>query len=196
MPSSRGLVATGPGASAPLRADAARNRERVLAVARDAVASGDLTLPLNTLARRAGVGTGTVYRHFPTRAHLAAALAEPGLAGLRDAARRAAAGDPADALARFLRDGLAALARDRVLAEVLGAGGPSQGPAADELLTALRRLLVGARGAGTVRRDVTVDDVLRLLRGVDHAARTGAPDPGRGERYLGLLLVGLRPDRG
>src|SRR5487761_1103632 len=86
-------------AAMDLRADAARNRAQVIEVARQQVATGDLTLPLNAIARLAGVGVGTVYRHFPTRQALLEALVADAFAELIDVSRAAAAEpDPLDGL--------------------------------------------------------------------------------------------------
>src|SRR3954471_14481645 len=83
----------------PLRADAARNRDLVLRTARESMAGGDLALQLNEIARRAGVGVGTVYRHFPPRQVLLGALVEERLLDLVAAARLAGtADDPRDAV--------------------------------------------------------------------------------------------------
>ncbi|MEV6710079.1 TetR/AcrR family transcriptional regulator, partial [Micromonospora wenchangensis] len=103
-----------------LRADAARNRDRVLATARALVAEGDLSLQLNDIARRAGVGVGTVYRHFPTRRALLEALAADAFAALLDQAQTASRDDdPWAGLQRLLRSILLGQLTEPTLAEVL-----------------------------------------------------------------------------
>lgn len=177
-----------------LRADAARNRERILEVARRRVADGDLALPMNALAAEAGVGVGTAYRHFGDRATLLAALAQPGLAGL-EAEVRAASQDP-DArggLARVMHAALRIVVEDRAVAEVVrgGAGADTEVAAlVTRTAEALGALVDRSRADGGP--DLRADDVRRLLCGVEHAARLG-DDPARdAERYLDLLLPGLR----
>jgi len=182
-----------------LRADAARNRERVLAVARAAVDEGDLGLPLNDIAHRAGVGVGTVYRHFPTRTALLETLSEPAFAKMVAEARRATTEEPAAGLARLLHGGLRLMLADAAFGEVL-ASDPSDdrvGAAFAELLDLAEQVLRRARAEGVLRPDITPDDVRRLVCGLGYAARAGGTSgaPERGARYLDVVLAGLRPMR-
>ncbi|MCO1656583.1 TetR/AcrR family transcriptional regulator [Pseudonocardia humida] len=183
---------------APLRADAARNRERVLAAARAAVIAGDASLPLNEIARRAGVGVGTVYRHFPTRQALLEAVTDEPLALLLAEVRAAAADpDPGGGFARLVR-AAGRIEIDNVgFAEVLTGDDPAAAATAAkraELIAVAERVLERARAAGVVRADVTAGDVQRLVCGIGHAARLGGADPHeRAELYTELLLAGLRP---
>src|ERR1700739_2192398 len=88
----------------PLRADAARNRARVLEVAYETFAAEGLSVPIDEIARRAGVGAGTVYRHFPTKADLFRAVVEDRIRRIVEEGRALlAAGDPGEALFKFLR---------------------------------------------------------------------------------------------
>lgn len=182
-----------------LRADAARNRARVLRVAREQLAAGDDSLQLNTIARLAGVGVGTVYRHFPNRHALWEALSAERFQELVDEARAAAADEDALAgLHRLLRYTLLhALADARFAAVLESASDNEAGTSAlkAELDQAVTLLLDRARLAGAVRHDVGADDVRRLLCGIEHAVRSGAGDPApeRTEVYLDVLLQGLRP---
>jgi AcrR family transcriptional regulator len=183
---------------APLRADAARNRERVLAAARAAVVAGDASLPLNEIARRAGVGVGTVYRHFPTRQALLEAVAGEPLELLLEQARAAAAEpDPLRGLDRLVRAAVAVETGNAGFAEVLGAPGAAEEATAArkaELAASAERVLARARAAGVVRPDLDAGDVQRLVCGVGYAARLGDGDPGeRAERYTDLLIAGMRP---
>lgn len=182
-----------------LRADAARNRERVLGVARELLEAGDETLPMNLIARRAGVGVGTVYRHFPTRQALLESLAIDGFRQLLGEAKAAAEdADPATGLERLLRSVLTAQLGDAGLAAVLR----SSENACDEtsvlkteMFAVVSDLLGRARGAGAVRPDVDADSLRRLLCGLEVAVRLGPHEPGEVDAYVGILVNGLRPKR-
>lgn len=178
------------------RADAARNRAALLHTARQHLRAGDGSLRMHAIARDAGVGIGTAYRHFPTREALLEALTAESLARLVGRAREAAT-DPD--LGRGLQDALCAMldgARDPALAEVL-APGHAAGPATAALLVrlkaALGMLLDGARAGGLVRPNVTDDDLHRLLCGLQLALDLGQNRAGLTELYAEILLAGLRP---
>jgi AcrR family transcriptional regulator len=167
----------------------------MLAAARRRVDDGDLELPMNAIAKDAGVGVGTVYRHFPTRQALLEALAWPSLTALAgDAARAAADPDPAAGLLGFLRASLHRLSSDAAAAEVLtapDAARPETRELSGELLGAVDTLLERARTAGAIRADVTAADLRALMCAVDHAARIAGP--AQRDRYLEILVAGLRP---
>lgn len=180
----------------PLRADARRNRERVLDVARAAFAAEGLAVPLDEIARRAGVGPGTLYRHFSTKESLFAAVVDDRLRRLagEGAALRESA-DPGAAFFTFL-DRLAAEAGPkRDLFDALASAGVEAGPAvtaaADELRAQITCLLGRAQAAGAVRADLRREDLTALLSGLLFAMRPrpGA-DPGR---VLSVFRDGLRP---
>lgn len=183
-----------------LRADAARNRVRVLNAARELLAAGSTTLPMNAIARRAGVGVGTVYRHFPNPQALLESLAMDGLEQLVAEAQAAAADDdPGASLERLLRGTLRGqlLARDG-LASVLRSSEKAMARTSHlqaDLLEATDRLLGRAREAGAVRADIRADDLQRLLCGIDYALRASSADRGETDRYLDVLVRGIRPDR-
>jgi len=180
-----------------LRADAARNRERVLAVARELLVSGDASLQMNQIARAAGVGVGTVYRHFPTRQDLLEALVNEHLQALLDQAREAEASEDARlGLRRFLRAVLDLQLADVGLAEVLNAQRDAHTQTSRlkaELFAANERLLKRAHRAGLVRAELGADDIQRLMCGIEHAVRIGEDRRALAERYLTILLDGLRP---
>ncbi|MFI1731438.1 TetR/AcrR family transcriptional regulator [Streptomyces acidicola] len=186
-----------------LRADAARNRARVLQVAREQLAAGDDSLQLNAIARLAGVGVGTVYRHFPTRHALWEALSAERFQELVDEARTAAADEDALAgLHRLLRFTLMRMVDDTGFAAVLESASDAEAQTSAlkaELDRTVAHLLDRARRIGAIRRDVEADDVRRLLCGIEHAVRSGDGDgdgdPTRTEVYLDVLLEGLRPPR-
>jgi AcrR family transcriptional regulator len=186
-----------PAEDGALRADAARNRERVLAVARKQLARGDASLQMNQLARAAGVGVGTVYRHFPTRQDLLEALVNEHLQALLDTAREAeAAAEPRLGLQRFLRALLDLMLADIGLAEVLNAPKDAL-PETTRLKAAFGaaadRLLERAHRSGVVRAEVGADDLRRLMCGLEHAVRIGDDSKAFADRYLTILLDGLRP---
>lgn len=177
------------------RSDAARNRAQLLDAARRQLADGDDTLALNSLARCAGVGVGTAYRHFPNRATLVEGLAADALAAFVTHARGAADdSDPAHGLATLLRAGLAGMAGDHALADVLRSPHPvcvETIGLSHELGTAIGDLLERARASGAVSPDLGADDLRRLLVGV-HTAASAGPDPDTArERYLRVLVAGL-----
>ena len=146
----------------PLRADAARNRARVLEVAYDTFAAEGLSVPIDEIARRAGVGAGTVYRHFPTKEDLFRAVIEDRIQRIVDEGRALLDGeDPGEALFTFLRSMVLQWgATDRGLADALAGVGidvKTAMPEAEEaFLALLGDLLQAAQKAGTVRRDVDV----------------------------------------
>ncbi|MFE2480597.1 TetR family transcriptional regulator [Streptomyces sp. NPDC059389] len=183
----------------PLRRDAARNWERIVAVARDLVDQGT-TLQLNDVARRAGLGVGTVYRHFATPEALLETVATPRLAALAAHGERALADpDPWHALEGFLTRTLEAQVTDASLAPVTAAPEDAL-PRTTELKTALwstgRELLDRARAAGAVRADLAPGDLVPLMCGIAYAVDVhGGDRAGRVEtahRYLATLLEGLR----
>jgi AcrR family transcriptional regulator len=183
-------VATLPLPAASLRADARRNREAILAAACDQFVEHGLEAPLCEIARRAGVGQGTLYRHFATREDLIAAIAEQQLAALEDLAGRTAH-SPEAFLAIFSQ----AARPDQLKRDI------SQLIASLEnrtLIGALRRRfraivtepLHAAQAAGLVREDLTPDDVgilLSMVRAADER------DSAAAERALGWVLDAMRP---
>ncbi len=179
----------------PLRADAARNRARVLEVAYETFASDGLAVPIDEIARRAGVGAGTVYRHFPTKEDLFRAVIEDRLRRIVDDGRALlASGEPGEALFSFLRSMVLDWgATDQGLVDALAGVGidiEDAVPDAEEaFLGLLRDLLRAAQKAGTVRRDVDVPDVKAIVVGAQ-AMQTYRPDTA--ERLTEVVLDGLR----
>ncbi|MDG4794516.1 TetR/AcrR family transcriptional regulator [Micromonospora sp. WMMD1082] len=190
MPTARPSVPT-PNTE-PLRADSARVRARMLRAARERVAAGDLDLPMNAVAKAAGVGVGTVYRHFPTRQALLEALAGEGFALLVEEAERAAVEpDVAAGLARLIRSGLDQQRNDPALAATLASADTvcvETRELGRALSDAVDRLLERARAAGAIRPEITADDVRALFCGLQQAVRIG----GGTDLYVDILLRGLR----
>jgi AcrR family transcriptional regulator len=186
--------------SRPLRADARRNRDRVLEAARAAFAAGGLDASLDEIARRAGVGAGTVYRHFPTKEALFEAVVLERIEELIEEGRaRADDPDPGRAFSSFVellaREG--ALKRD--LVETLSSDGIrlqfGESPIVDGLMEVLGDLLSRAQRASAVRRDIGVTDVMALLTGAAYAICHSHADDEQSRRLLAIMYDGLRSDR-
>ena len=181
----------------PLRADARRNRDALLAKARELFAAGDFDLRFDDFARLAGVGTGTLYRHFPTRAALAEAVYREELTALCDRARELQAALPAaEALAAFLHgfvdhlhthQGLA-----RTLATLMAGRSDTLADGGRELDRAIADLLAAGVEEGTIRDDVGAGAVMMVLQGICTACgdQLGARDDADGA--VTLVLDGLR----
>jgi AcrR family transcriptional regulator len=180
----------------PLRADARRNRERVLTAAREAFAELGYGVPLDAIAARAGVGPGTVYRHFPTKEALFEAVT---VARVRELVVLASAGaeaaDPGAALDALLGRIAEEAVAKRDLPDALGGVGEAAvAVARTELHGALDRLLARARAAGAVRAGIGAAELLALLKGLLQAVQ-GSADPDLPERLLAVVRDGLRPPR-
>ncbi|MFI9331366.1 TetR/AcrR family transcriptional regulator [Kitasatospora sp. NPDC052868] len=182
-------------AAAAQRTDARRNRERLLAAAQEAFTEAGPEASLNEIARRAGVGPGTLYRHFPTRGTLLAAVLDERVERLCTAADRLLATEPADAALADWLGAFVAHARvnqglgSALLMEAEGSLGTDCHRRIREAATAL---LSSARNSGTARPDLTPDDLLQLALGVALAT----PHPGQGdqaERLLDLVLDAVCP---
>lgn len=179
----------------PLRADAARNRARVLEVAYETFAAEGLAVPIDEIARRAGVGAGTVYRHFPAKDDLYRAVVEARICGIVDEGRKLlATGDP-EALFAFLR--IVVLqwgGTDRGLADALAGVGidiKSALPEAEEnFLTLLDDLVKLGQKAGTVRPGIVGSDIKAILNG---SLAMQASHPDAASRLTDVILDGLRP---
>ncbi|TQM09383.1 TetR/AcrR family transcriptional regulator [Pseudonocardia kunmingensis] len=178
------------------RADARRNQERLVDAARDAFAAHGPDASLNDIARRAGVGAGTLYRHFPTREALQAAVLTDRVQRLSDhAAELRTSAAPGPALSEWLRAFLVHAGTDHGLSGRMLVA-EQDGPAVDchrLIRDAAADLLAAAQHAGAARADVTPDDVLLLVTGVALVtAGQGAVDDRPG-RLLGIVLDALRP---
>jgi len=192
-----------PGSSAPaprLRRDAERNRQRILGAAADAFAAGGLGVTMDEIARRAGVGVGTVYRRFPDKAILIDALFEQRVGELVELAEDALAHEDAWAgLARFFEGFLAVQAADRGLKEVLLSTAHGQErvrQARARIGPAVRALVERAQAQGALRPDVAGSDIalVHFMVGaiVDY---THEVEPEAWRRLLAIVLDGLRTRR-
>jgi AcrR family transcriptional regulator len=181
-----------------MRADAARNRARVLEVAYETFAVEGLSVPIDEIARRAGVGAGTVYRHFPTKEALFQAVIKDRMQHLADDgyALLESAG-PGEAIFAFLRSIVLQWgATDRGLVEALAGFGIDIDQAApdaeDAFLAVLDELLRAAQKAGTARRDIGVREVKSILVGCQAME---AYNPALAEQVTDVVIDGLRVQR-
>ncbi|MFE4869766.1 TetR/AcrR family transcriptional regulator [Streptomyces sp. NPDC056682] len=180
-----------------LRADAARNREIVLAAATRAFAASDTEPSMRAIARQAGVGVATVYRHFPTREALVDAVYRDQVVRLTGGAHElVAAHPPAHALRLWMdlfgdwvatKHGMT----DTLLA-MIDSGEISLAHTRQELLSAISTILDAGAAAGDIRADARAEDVSAGILGMlAVAAKSG--DPAQARRLLDLLMDGLRP---
>jgi AcrR family transcriptional regulator len=179
----------------PLRADAARNRARVLEVAYETFAAEGLSVPIDEIARRAGVGAGTVYRHFPTKEALFQAIVKDHIQRLVDDGYALLGSEgPGEAIFSFLRSMVLQWgATDRGLVEALaGVGIDVEQAAEDAFLALLGELLRAAQKAGTVRHDIGVREVKSILVGCQAME---AYNSELAERVTDVVIDGLRPRR-
>ncbi|MFC3893909.1 TetR/AcrR family transcriptional regulator [Lentzea rhizosphaerae] len=182
----------------PQRKDAARNWDRITTVARELVDEGT-PLQLNDVARRAGLGVGTVYRHFPTTEALLETVATPCLEALTDHGRQVLAHDDAwHAFSTFLTQLVEAQVTDPALAKVSAAASdvlPRTTELKRQIIAIGTELLTRARAAGTVRPDLADGDLVPLMCGISYATYVHSETPAdrlpTARRYLDTLLRGL-----
>ena len=182
-------------ASRPLRADAQRNLDALLEAAMAVFAASGVDAPVREIAAKAGVGVGTVYRHFPQRSDLVAAVFRHEVDACADAAPvLAAEHPPGEALARWLQRYVDFIAAKRGLAAALHSGNPAFEPLPayfrERLKPAFRTLLAAAAAAGDVRADVDPGDLLNAVANLSSTAHGGGPEQAR--RMVALLVDGLR----
>jgi AcrR family transcriptional regulator len=180
-----------------LRADARRNRERLVASARELFASTGLEVSVEEITRHAGVGMGTLYRHFPTKEELIDAVLEDAFAEFLALAEAGLSEpDPWDGLCRFFEQALAMYAHNRGLKDVVANGEHGRARAAAmrrRMWPLVTRLVERAQAQGTLRPDFATEDVaLVLWSGERVIERSRDVAPELWQRYLGLLLDGLR----
>jgi AcrR family transcriptional regulator len=179
----------------PVRADAQRNTNALLEAAMAVFATSGVDAPVREIAEKAGVGVGTVYRHFPQRSDLIVAVFRHEVDACADAALvLAAAHGPGDALARWIERYVDFVATKRGLAMALHSGNPAFDtlPAyfRQRLEPALRALLESATAAGEVRTDIAAEDLLGAVASLCRHAYEQGPEHAR--RMVALLVDGLR----
>ena len=183
------------GADRRVRADAQRNIDGLLQAAKTVFAVSGVDAPVREIAEKAGVGVGTMYRHFPQRSDLIAAVFRREIDDCADAAPALAAEhEPGEALARWMQRFALFIAAKRGLANVLHSGDPAYDavPAYFEqrLRPAFRTLLAAAVAAGAVRADIEPNELLGAVASLCMQARQDRP--GQAERMVALLVNGLR----
>ncbi|ABW10383.1 transcriptional regulator, TetR family [Parafrankia sp. EAN1pec] len=193
---SPGSVRPGGGEPAPRRrADARRNVDALIEAARTVFATSGVDAPAKEITDLAGVGVGTLYRHFPQRSDLVKAVVENGIDAVADAGPALSAEHgPAEALTRWINRFAELLATKRGLASALHSGDPAfqglPGYFRQRLGPALAALLAAAVADGAVRDDISAEDLLHAVTALCQ------PVPGRGpehnQRIVAILLDGLR----
>ncbi|QDE67308.1 MULTISPECIES: TetR/AcrR family transcriptional regulator [Myxococcus] len=178
----------------PLRADGRRNRERIVAVAAELVGRDGAQVSLEEIARRAGVGSATLHRHFPSRQSLLEAVFRDGVAQLCARASSQPGEDPAAELAVWLEDLTIYTATHRGLAAALLTGPDGltaeEVCSTDKLLDVLSVLVARASSAGAIHARATTEDLLMLANAI---AVANEDDPLTASRVLRLALTGIRP---
>jgi|1186.fasta_scaffold349116_2 AcrR family transcriptional regulator len=173
----------------PQRADARRNFDALLAAARDAFAAKGVDASLEDIARQAGVGIGTLYRNFPTRQDLLNAVYFGEIEELCIAADEAADLPPWEALTTWLNRFVGYAATKRAIWESLNRESENFTAAREAMYAAGTPLFERAQQAGQVRKDISFDDLLRMVSGLTAA---GFVDDAQRERVLAIALDGIR----
>ena len=178
-----------------VRADAKRSFDALLLAAKEVFAISGVDAPVREIAERAGVGLGTLYRHFPQRADLIAAVFRREIDACADIAPVLAQSHaPFDALANWMQRYAAFVGTKRGLAQALHSGDPAfdnlPSHFDQRLRPALRALLEAAVAANAVRADVDADELLGAVASLCMSAHNAGP--GRAERMVALLVDGLR----
>jgi AcrR family transcriptional regulator len=179
------------------RTDALRNRERILEAAKEAFTRHGAATSLDDIAKQAGVGAGTLYRHFPTRDALIEAVYRSEVEKLAAASRGfIAAMSPVEALRAWLLLFVDYIAAKHIIAPALNsvAGGPSRIYEGSRSLVqgAIDELVKRAKKSGDVRRDINASDLLRAVIGVSYVA-SGGDWQQSARRLVGILIAGSRP---
>jgi AcrR family transcriptional regulator len=183
----------------PLRADARRNRDKILTTAVRVFAEEGLDVHLERIAKQAGVGSGTLYRNFPTRESLIEAAYRNEVARLCDAAPDLLAAMPPLAalrawMGRFLDYATAKRGMIDALRALIASGGDPYGNSKDMMVEALSSLRRAAIDAGAIRADISAADLFAGLTGI--ALATGTPGQReQSERLLDLMVDGLRTEQ-
>jgi AcrR family transcriptional regulator len=178
-----------------VRADAQRNLEALLQAAKAVFATSGVDAPVREIAEKAGLGVATVYRHFPQRSDLIAAVFRHEIDACAESASILAAEHaPGEALVKWLQRYAAFIGTKRGLAPALHSGDPAyeplRGSFEQRVRPAVRTLLESAVAAGDVRNDVELDDLLHAVASLCMPAQ----DDGRAPRMLALLINGIRCD--
>jgi AcrR family transcriptional regulator len=174
----------------PLRADARRNRERILDAGRKAFTASGRDVQMDEVARLAGVGVGTLYRHFPTKDDLVRELVRESVEACDESARQALdREDGAEAIEWLVHENAANMARNRGLRDAMNAidFGHENPWNTDEARGRAEAVLERARATGAIRPDITVDDWQALMCGLSASIASGADADRHAELVLGAL---------
>jgi AcrR family transcriptional regulator len=191
--------AVGPEPVRAERADKARNRARILAAASEAFAARGVETQMDDVAARAGLGVGTLYRHFATKEALMVALVERKFLQILEVTRRGierADAEPFEGFCAVMREGSEVAAADAAAQDALQRAGDviweGVAPVVAELQAATQVLIDRAQAAGTMRTDIAASDIPMLMCGV--SATMSVPE-WEWRRYLEIVLDGLRADQ-
>jgi AcrR family transcriptional regulator len=178
----------------PLRADARRNQERVLAAARECFAQTGCSAQMEDIAGRAGVGVGTVYRHFPNKEAVIQALVDEYFADLGARAQAALEiEDPWEAFSSYIWGAADMLGENRGLGEVTASGQMREGAERSPFFEAVGELITRAQRAGVMRDDVTIEDVPMIMCSIGRVQQLDAGMAASNwRRHLSIMLDGLR----
>lgn len=191
-------VSHAPSVDKPLRADARRNRAKVLAAARAVFAEQGRDAQMDDVAREADVGVGTVYRHFPTKDALLQALSDELFEVVAQRARDALEeDDPWEAFLAVMWFGGGKTSCDRAFSEIMAAtsdGPPRTCPGQQDLMVTVGELMRRAQAAGRMRADAQIDDIPMLMCGIGSASGMEHPCPDAWRRHLAIVLDGLRAE--
>ncbi len=182
----------------PMRADAVKNRQRILEAAETIFATEGLAVPIDTVAERAGVGVGTLYRHFPTKEALFEAIVAARLEYLLEmAASYADSDDPGEALFCFLGEFAEQASAKHDLFDALSSAGIDIKSTCSEKVDAMKRmvdtLLARAVETGAVRDDVSTEEMIGLVVGVCQIGDHAGHDDASVQRMVQIVCDGLRP---
>jgi AcrR family transcriptional regulator len=186
--------------SRPMRADAVKNRARILAAAEEIFAAEGVSVPIDTVAERAGLGVGTLYRHFPTKEALFEAIVVARLEQLLETARtQCDASDPGAALFAFLSEFSGHASAKRDLFEALSSAGIDIKSQCFEMMDEMKRTIDMLRqravAAGAIRADVSTDEMVGLVIGACQVGGHAGADDDSIQRMVKIVCDGLRgPD--
>jgi AcrR family transcriptional regulator len=186
------------GSRRPMRADARKNQERILEAAEEVFALQGVSAPIDVVAERAGVGVGTVYRHFPTKEALFEAIVLSRLEGLASAATVATqADDASEVFFSFLRLFARQVSKKHDLIDALGAAGidikSRCSETVGEMESGVQRMLERAEAVGAVRGGISTQELIGLLVGACQASERSALGAASRERMVDIICDGLRP---
>lgn len=184
----------------PMRADAQRNHDKILEAAEEIFALEGVMVPIDMVAERAGVGIGTLYRHFPTKEALYEAIVVTRISQLIETADEYledTRADPRAALDAFLREFARQASAKKDLFEALEKSGfdfkAKFADRVDELLARIDVLRQRAVDAGAIRGDIDTQDLMNLVMGTCHAAGQSGTNDQAVQRCVGIVIAGLQP---